>query len=64
MKATVSGVLEDLTFRILEGSDQNLSFPESALLAVSATQYLDTLKSKKILNHLISILSPSGMMCQ
>ena len=36
MKATVSGVLEDLMFKIPEGSDQNCSCPESALLAVSA----------------------------
>ena len=35
MKATVSGVLEDLKFKISEGSDQNWSCPESALLAVS-----------------------------
>ena len=36
MKATVSGVLEDLSLKISEGSDQNWSCPESALLAVSA----------------------------
>ena len=36
MEATGSGVLEDLTFKISEGSDPNLSRPESALLAVSA----------------------------
>ena len=36
VKATVSGVLEDLTLKISEGSDQNRSCPESALLAVSA----------------------------
>ena len=36
MKATVSEVLEDLAFKISEGSDQNRSCPESALLAVSA----------------------------
>ena len=35
MKATVSGVLEDLTFKISEDSDQNWSCPGSALLAVS-----------------------------
>ena len=34
--STGSGVLEDLTFKISEGSDQNRSCPESALLAVSA----------------------------
>ena len=36
MKATVSGVVEDLKFKISEGSDQNWCFPDSALLAVSA----------------------------
>ena len=36
MRSTVSGVLEDLTFKISEGSDQNWCFPGSALLAVSA----------------------------
>ena len=36
MKAAVSGVLEVLTFKISEGSDQNCSCPESAQLAVSA----------------------------
>ena len=35
MKTTVSGVLEDLKLK-QKGSDQNLSCPESALLAVSA----------------------------
>ena len=32
---TVSGVFEDLKFKITEGSDQNWSCPASALLAVS-----------------------------
>ena len=36
VKATVSGVFEDLKFKISEGLDQNRSCPESALLAVSA----------------------------
>ena len=35
MKATVSGVVEDLMFKISEGSDQNWCFPDSAQLAVS-----------------------------
>ena len=35
VKATLSGVFEDLKFKISEGSDQNWSCPESALLAVS-----------------------------
>ena len=36
VKATVSGVFEDLKFKISEGSDQNRSCPDSAQLAVSA----------------------------
>ena len=36
MKATVSGVVEDLKFEISEGSDPNWCFPDSAQLAVSA----------------------------
>ena len=36
MKATVSGAVEDLKFKISEGSDQNWCFPDSAQLAVSA----------------------------
>ena len=36
MKATVSGVVEDLKFKISEGSDQNWCFPDFAQLAVSA----------------------------
>ena len=36
LKSTVSGVFEDLKFKISEGYKQNLSFPVSALLAVSA----------------------------
>ena len=35
VKATVSGVVEDLKFKISEGSDQNWSCPDSAQLAVS-----------------------------
>ena len=35
MKATVSGVVEDLKFKISEGSDPNWCFPDSAQLAVS-----------------------------
>ena len=35
MKATVSDVLEDLKFKISEGSDKNCSCFDSALLAVS-----------------------------
>ena len=36
VKATVSYRLQDLKFKISEGSDQNGSCPESAQLAVSA----------------------------
>ena len=36
MKATISGVFEDLKFKITEGYDQNWCFPDSAQLAVSA----------------------------
>ena len=36
MKATVSGVVEDLKFKISGGSDQNWCLPESAHLADSA----------------------------
>ena len=36
MKATVSGVVEDLKFKISLGLDQNWCFPDSAQLAVSA----------------------------
>ena len=36
MKATDSGVVEELKFKISEDSDQNWCFPDSAQLAVSA----------------------------
>ena len=36
MKATVFGVVEDLKFKISEGSDQNWCFPDPGQLAVSA----------------------------
>ena len=35
VKATDSGVVEDLKFKISEGHDQNWCFPDSAQLAVS-----------------------------
>ena len=35
VKATVSRVVEDLKFKISEGSDPNWWFPDSAQLAVS-----------------------------
>ena len=40
VKATVSEVFEDLKKQILEGSDQNWSCPDYALLAVSASEIL------------------------
>ena len=36
VKATVSGVVEDLKFKVSEGLDQNWCFPDSAQLALSA----------------------------
>ena len=36
VKATLSGVVEDLKFKISEGSDENWCFPDFAQLAVSA----------------------------
>ena len=36
MKATVSGVIENLRLKILEFSDQNWYFPDCAQLVVSA----------------------------
>ena len=36
IKATVSGVYEDLKFKTSEGSDPNWCFSDSAQLAVSA----------------------------
>ena len=35
VKATVSGVVEDLKFKTPEGYDQNWFFPDSAQIAVS-----------------------------
>ena len=37
VKASVSGVIEDLKFKISEGSHQNWSFPDSAQLAPGAS---------------------------
>ena len=36
LKATVFAVFEDIKFKISEGSDQNSSCPDSAMLTVSA----------------------------
>ena len=43
LKATVSGVFKDLKLKISEGSDQNWSCPDSALLAVSVAEMWHTL---------------------
>ena len=48
VKSTVSGVFEDLKFKISEGYQQNWSFPVSALLAVSVN-------SKNLVRPLICI---------
>ena len=58
MKATVPGVLEDLTFKISEGSDQNWSWALRSSNSPETVAFtdLDTLKSRKILNHLKYIL--------
>ena len=47
MKATVFGVVEDLKFKISEGSDPNWCFPDTAQLAVSAKLRQLTGKSGK-----------------
>ena len=38
VKPTVSGVIEELKFKISEGYDQNWCFPDLAQLAVSAAE--------------------------
>ena len=50
MKATVSGVVEDLKFKISEGYDQNWYFPDSAQLAVSVQLRQLTGHSQEITN--------------
>ena len=50
MKATVSGVVEDLKCKISEGSDQNWCFPDSAQLAVSAKLRQLTRQSQENIN--------------
>ena len=47
VKATVSGIFEDLKFKISEGSDQNWSYPGSVLLAVSAKRRQPTGQDNK-----------------
>ena len=56
LKATVSGVFEDLKFKISEGSDQNGSCPDSALLAVSAKLRRPTGESQENFNFGPSLL--------
>ena len=56
MKATVSGVVEDLKFKISEGSDQNWCFPDSAQLAVSAKLRQLTGQSQENTNFGCSLL--------
>ena len=56
LKATVSGVFEDLKFKISEGSDQNLCCPESAQLAVSAKLRQPTGQSQDNFNFGPSLL--------
>ena len=54
MKATVSGVFEDLKLKISEGSDQNC--PDSALLAVLAKLRQPTRQSQENFNFGPSLL--------
>ena len=46
MKATVSGVVDDLKFKILEGSDPNWCFPDSAQLANTVEDGQKIIKKK------------------
>ena len=56
VKATVSGVFKDLKFKISEGSDQNWSCLDSALLAVSAKLRQPTRQSQDNSNFGPSLL--------
>ena len=56
MKTTVSGVVEDLKFKISEGLDQNWCFPDSAQLAVSAKLRQLTGQSQENTNFSHSLL--------
>ena len=55
-KATVSGAVEDLKFKILEGWDQNWCFPDCAQLAVSANPRQLPRQSQKNTNFGRSLL--------
>ena len=60
MKATVSGVVEDLKFKISEGSDQNWCLPDSAQLAVSNKKFLKNPESaiiKEVHVHAVTEVS-------
>ena len=48
MKDTVSGVVEDLKFKISEGSDPNWCFPDSAQLAPWYKKFLKNPESAKV----------------
>ena len=50
MEATVSGVVEDLRFKIIDGLDQNWCFPDCGQLAVSAKLRQLTGQSQKNTN--------------
>ena len=56
MKATVSGVVEDLKFKISEGLDKNWCFPDCAQLAVSAKLRLLTGQGQENTNFGRSLL--------
>ena len=56
MKSTLSGVFEDLKFKISEGNKLNGSFPAYALLAVSAKLRQPTEQNKENFNFGPSLL--------
>ena len=56
MKATVSGVVEDLKFKIFKSSDQNWCFPDSAQLAGSAKLRQQTGQGQENTNFSRSLL--------
>ena len=56
MKATVFGVVEDLKFKISDGSDQNWCVPDFAQLAVSAKLRQLTGQSQEYTNFGRSLL--------
>ena len=56
LKTTVSGVFEDLKVKISEGSDQNCTCPDSALLAVPAKLRQPTGQSQGNFNFTCNLL--------